>query len=156
SEPRKSRVLLRGSPAIRGISFSAQVRSLQALRLQPSNSRASGGCIRGESWHSPDTSGRSSIREECHHARRFLMLSAFRFAGILTVSFAVCGPARAQALAPAGSGVTIDKVVGNNGLARTVKYFVTGGSPRLQALVRRVEWAENQLSVIEQLQLLKL
>ena len=84
------------------------------------------------------------------------MLSAFRFAGIITVSFAVCGPARAQALAPAGSGVTIDKVVGNNGLARTVKYFVTGGSPRLQALVRRVEWAENQLSVIEQLQLLKL
>ena len=84
------------------------------------------------------------------------MLSPFRFAGIITVIFAVCGPARAQELAPAGSGVTIDKVVIENGLAHTVKYFVTGGSARLQALVRRVEWAENELSVIEQLQLLKL
>jgi hypothetical protein len=43
-----------------------------------------------------------------------------------------------------------------NGPVRTVKYIVTGGSPRLQALIRRVEWAENELSVIEQLQLLKL
>jgi hypothetical protein len=84
------------------------------------------------------------------------MRSALRFAAIITVGFAVLGPARAQAIAPAGSGVTIDKIVVDNGLAHTVKYFVTGGSPRLQALVRRVEWAENQLSVIEQLQLLKL
>jgi hypothetical protein len=84
------------------------------------------------------------------------MLSPFRFAGIITVIFAVCGPARAQPIAPAGSGVTIDKVVVDNGPAHTVKYFAKGGSPRLQALVRRVEWAENELSVIEQLQLLKL
>jgi hypothetical protein len=88
------------------------------------------------------------------------MLSPFRFAGIITVIFAVifavCGPARAQAIAPAGSGVTIDKLDIENGLAHTVKYFVKGGSPRLQALVRRVEWTENELSVIEQLQLLKL
>ncbi|HMC65052.1 MAG TPA: Tudor-knot domain-containing protein [Gemmataceae bacterium] len=84
------------------------------------------------------------------------MLSPFRFAGIITVIFAVCGPARGQAIAPAGSGVTIDKVDVYNGLAHTVKYYVKGGSPRLQALVRRVEWAENELSVIEQLQLLKL
>jgi hypothetical protein len=66
------------------------------------------------------------------------------------------GPARAQTIAPAGSGVTIHKLAIESGLAHTVKYFVTGGSPRLQALVRRVEWAENELSVIEQLQLLKL
>src|SRR6202049_2941867 len=84
------------------------------------------------------------------------MLSPFRFAGIITVIFAVCGPARAQAIAPAGSGVTIDKAVIDNGLAHTVKYFVKGGSPRLQALVRRVEWTENELSVVEQMQLLKL
>jgi hypothetical protein len=75
---------------------------------------------------------------------------------IMTVIFAVCGPARAQQIAPAGSGVTIDKVVVDNGSAHTVKYIVKGGSPRLQALVRRVEWTENELSVIEQLQLLKL
>jgi RNA binding activity-knot of a chromodomain len=84
------------------------------------------------------------------------MPSQFRFAGIVTVIFAVCGPARAQELAPAGSGVTINKVVIENGLAHTVKYFVKGGSPQLQAMVRRVEWAENELGVIEQLQLLKL
>jgi hypothetical protein len=74
----------------------------------------------------------------------------------MAVTFAVCGPARAQPIAPAGSGVTLDKVVVENGPARTVKYHITGGSPRLQALVRRIEWAENELSVIGQLQLLKL
>jgi hypothetical protein len=84
------------------------------------------------------------------------MLSPFRLAGIVIVIFAVCGPVRAQAVAAAGSGVTIHKVVIDNGPAHTVKYFVTGGSPRLQALVRRVEWAENELSVVEQLQGLKL
>jgi hypothetical protein len=84
------------------------------------------------------------------------MLSPVRFAGIVTVIFAICGPVRAQQMAPAGSGVKIDRVVIDNGLAHTVKYYVTGGSPRLQALVRRVEWAENELSVIEQLQGLKL
>jgi hypothetical protein len=84
------------------------------------------------------------------------MRSPFRFTGIIIVTFAVCGPAKSQAIAPAGSGVTIHKVVIENGSVHTVKYFVTGGSPRLQALVRRVEWAENELSVVEQLQGLKL
>jgi len=147
---------LGGSPAIRESLFFAQVRTPRALRFQPSNSSASGGCIGGESLHSHQTSGRSSIREEFHNEKGFLMLSPFRFAVILTVIFAVCGPARAEEIAPAGSGVTIDKVDIQNGLAHTVKYFVKGGSPRLQALVRRVEWAENELSVVEQLQQLKL
>ena len=84
------------------------------------------------------------------------MLSPVRFAGIITMIFAVCGPTWAQAIAPAGSGVTIDKQTIDNGSVHTVKYFVKGGSPRLQSLVRRVEWTENELSVIEQLQLLKL
>ena len=39
------------------------------------------------------------------------MLSAFRLAGILIVSLAVCGPVRAQEIAPAGSGVSIHKLV---------------------------------------------
>ena len=64
------------------------------------------------------------------------MLSRLRLAVIITVIFAVCGPARAQQIAPAGSGVTIDKVVIDNGVAHTVKYVVTGGSPQLQAVVR--------------------
>jgi hypothetical protein len=84
------------------------------------------------------------------------MRSPFRFAGIIIVIFAACGLARAEEIAPAGSGVSIDKMIVDNGPAHTVKYFVRGGSPRLEALVRRVEWAENELSVIDQLQLLKL
>ena len=84
------------------------------------------------------------------------MLPSFRFAGIITALFAVCGFAMAQELAPANSGVSIQKVAIDNEGAHTVKYYVTGGSPRFQALVRRVEWAENELSVIEQLQMLKL
>src|SRR4051812_46063816 len=110
----------------------------------------------GESGHSHDTPRRSSTREECHTEGRFLMPSPVRYAAIIAVFFAVCGATLAQPIAPAGSGVTINKVVIDNGPARTVKYYVTGGSPRLQALVRRVEWVENELSVIEQLQLLKL
>jgi hypothetical protein len=84
------------------------------------------------------------------------MLSTLRIAVIVIVSFAVCGLARAQEMAPKGTGVSINKVVIDNGPTRTVRYLVTGGSPRLQALVRRVEWAENELSVVEQLQQLKL
>jgi len=84
------------------------------------------------------------------------MSSPYRLAGIPIVLFAVCGLARAQEIAPAGSGVSINKVVVDSGLTHTVKYYVTGGSPRLQALVRRVEWVENELSVIEQMQRLKL
>jgi hypothetical protein len=84
------------------------------------------------------------------------MRSSFRFAGIIIVIFAVCGTARAQAIAPAGSGVTIRKVDVYNGPAHTVRYLVAGGSPQLQALVRRVEWAENELNVVEQLQRLKM
>src|SRR5580692_10832101 len=84
------------------------------------------------------------------------MLPSFRYAGIITAIFAVCGSATAQELAPANSGVSIQKLAVDNGGVQTVKYYVTGGSPRLQALVRRVEWAENELSVIEQLQGLKL
>ena len=84
------------------------------------------------------------------------MLSPFRLAGIITVLFAVCGPAGTQEIAPPGSGVSVYKVAIDSGFSHSVKYYVKGGSPRLQALVRRVEWAENELTVVEQLQQLKL
>jgi hypothetical protein len=84
------------------------------------------------------------------------MRTPFRFAAVIIAITIVSGLAKAQAIAPPGSGVIISKQVIDNGLSHTVKYFVTGASPRLQALVRRVEWAENELSVVEQLQLLKL
>jgi hypothetical protein len=66
------------------------------------------------------------------------------------------GPAARADDPPAGSGVSIRKVTVYSGLTQSAKYIVTGGSPRLQALVRRLEWAENELGVVEQLQLLKL
>jgi hypothetical protein len=74
------------------------------------------------------------------------------------MAFAACGTLRAQApsVAPAGPAVAVNKMVIHNGPVETVKYIVTGGSPRLQALVRRVEWTENELRVVEQMQLLKL
>ena len=84
------------------------------------------------------------------------MPSPFRFAAIIIATVAVCGSVRTQELAPPGSAVSINKITIHGPFSQTVKYYVTGGSPRLQALVRRVEWAENELSVIEQLQLLKL
>src|SRR5262249_8407399 len=130
--------------------------SRRAIRFKPSNSIATGGCTGGESWHFHHTLGRSSIREGSHNERRFRMLSPFRVAGIILVIFAVCGLARAQELAPPGSDVSVHEIVSENGYSHYVKYYVKGGSPRLQALVRRVEWTENELSVVEQLQLLKL
>ena len=84
------------------------------------------------------------------------MFAPVRCAGILTLIVAAGGPAGAQNLAPPGTGVTVHKVAVTTPHSRTVKYYVTGGSPRLQALVRRVEWAENELNVVEQLQLLRL
>jgi len=83
------------------------------------------------------------------------MLPQFRVTGLIVAILVVCGPARAQELAPPGSDVSIHKVVIQGASTQTVKYFVKGGSPKLQALIRRVEWTENELSVIEQLQLLK-
>ena len=85
------------------------------------------------------------------------MPSPFRMAAVAALFLSVVvEPARSQELAPPGSGVSIQKLVIQSAFSHTVKYYVKGGSPRLQALVRRVEWAENELTVIEQLQLLKL
>lgn len=87
---------------------------------------------------------------------RSTAIRATFLAGIFTVSGPAGGPARTQELAPKGSGVSIHKIVIDSGSSRTVRYTVQGGSPRLQALVRRVEWAENELSLMDQLQGLKL
>lgn len=67
-------------------------------------------------------------------------------------------PARVRGddLAPPPKRPTVHKVVIENGLAHTVKYFVEGGSPRLHAMYRILQWAENEVVVVEQLQLLKL
>src|SRR5262249_9058297 len=85
-----------------------------------------------------------------------ILRRAFILAAINSMLFAVCGPARAQELAPAGTGVSVHKLSIDSAFSHTVKYIVTGGSTQLKALVRRVEWAENEVTVVEQLQLLKL
>jgi hypothetical protein len=85
------------------------------------------------------------------------MLSPFRMAAVAALFLSVdVESARSQELAPPGSAVSIQKLVIDTAFSHTVRYTVKGGSPRLQALVRRVEWTENELSVVEQLQLLKL
>lgn len=84
------------------------------------------------------------------------MLSPFRLAATMIAIFTVCGPAKSQELAPPGTGVSIYKLSIDSGFSHTVKYTVKGGSPKLQALVRRLEWAENEISIVEQMQLLKL
>jgi hypothetical protein len=44
----------------------------------------------------------------------------------------------------------------NNGPVMTVYYFVNGGTPRLRALYRTLQWAENEVTLVEHLQQLKL
>src|SRR5262249_41614626 len=139
SNPSSARLDLMGAE---NLLFCASSRAA-SVKISVQQSSIGGGCI-GGSWHFNDSSGRASIQEECHHVRRFLMLSLYRFAGIIAV-LAVCGTARSQELAPPGSGVSVHKMVIQNTVYHTVRYTVTGGSPRLQALVRRVEWTENEL-----------
>jgi hypothetical protein len=86
------------------------------------------------------------------------MPSASRFAEktVLFLAALVVGPAWAQGdRAPPVPGLKIHKVIIENGLSHTIKYFVEGGSPRLQAMFRTLQWAENEVTLIEQLQLLK-
>src|SRR5437870_12795252 len=71
--------------------------------------------------------------------KRFQMPSPFRCAAIIIATVAVCGSARSQELAPPGSAVSINKITIHGPFSQTVKYYVTGGSSRLQALVRRSE-----------------
>src|SRR5262249_28276402 len=126
-----------------------------SVHISASSSSASGKCtgVRVGSHTTPRVILRSGMITT---TRGKPMLSPCRLAGIAAVIFAVCGPAKAQELAPAESGVSVTKLSIDSGGTHTVRYTVTNGSPRLQALVRRVEWAENELSVIEQLQMLKL
>src|SRR5262245_410173 len=64
----------------------------------------------GESWHSHHNSRHYLIRDECQHERGVRVLSSFRLAGLIIALLAICGPARAQELAPAGRGVSVHKL----------------------------------------------
>ena len=103
-----------------------------------------------------ELSGRFPTLGECHNQRGCLMPSPFRMAAVAALFLSVVvGPARSQELAPPGSGVSIYKQVIDSAFSHTVKYYVKGGSPRLQALVRKLQWAENEVAVVEQLQVLR-
>ncbi len=82
------------------------------------------------------------------------MLAAFYVAGPVHAAEANAppvAPAPAAAQAPKVNKMTIEV----NGVS-TVYYTVQYGSPRLQVVYRTLQYAENEMTVVEQLQQLKL
>jgi hypothetical protein len=73
----------------------------------------------------------------------------------LLVTLQIATPSRADDNAakprPQVSKMTID-----NAGAKTVYYSVTNGTPRLNALYSKLEFAENEVTIVKQLQLLRL
>ena len=50
----------------------------------------------------------------------------------------------------------VSKMTVDNGGAKTVYYSVTNGTPRLNALYNKLEFAENEVTIVKQLQQLRL
>jgi hypothetical protein len=74
-------------------------------------------------------------------------------AAVLTALVLATGPLAAQEARPAPQ---IHKLTIYNGNTRTVTYSVQNGSPRLRARVRALQYAENEVMLVEQLQQLKM
>jgi hypothetical protein len=70
---------------------------------------------------------------------------------IVTPSWADDVSGKSAPQTPVVSKMTVD-----NGGAKTVYYTVTNGTPRLNALYRKLEYAENEVTIVQQLQLLRL
>jgi hypothetical protein len=85
--------------------------------------------------------------------RSKLLSFGFVLALLATLQFAT--PSRADDNAskprPQVSKLTVD-----NGGAKTVYYSVTNGTPRLNALYNKLEFAENEVTIVKQLQQLRL
>jgi hypothetical protein len=75
-------------------------------------------------------------------------------AALVTVLF-LAGTAGAQETAPPATVPQIHKMTIMNGAVPTVSYSVQGGSPHLQALVKTLEFTENELTLTTQLQKLR-
>jgi hypothetical protein len=72
---------------------------------------------------------------------------------LATLQFAI--PSRADDNA-ANPRPKVSKMTIDNGGAKTVYYSVTNGTPRLNALYSKLEFAENEVTIVKQLQLLRL
>ncbi len=77
-----------------------------------------------------------------------------RAAGVLALVVLGAGPLAAQEAKPAAPPAR--KLEIWNGPLRTVYYSLPEGSPHRQALYRILQWAENEVALVEQLQQLKL
>jgi hypothetical protein len=68
------------------------------------------------------------------------------------------GTAGAQETSPAAPAAVpqVHKMTIYNGLVPTVRYFVQGGSPHLQALCQTLQFTENELTLTKELQKLRL
>src|SRR5205085_1652184 len=64
-------------------------------------------------------------------------------------------PAATQEPKPPTSSSPIHKLTVYNGDVPVVSYTTTSDSPRLQALCRILQWAENEVTLVDQLQRLK-
>jgi hypothetical protein len=85
--------------------------------------------------------------------RSKLLSFAFALALLATLQFAT--PSRADDNA-AKPRPTVSKMTVDNAGAKTVYYSVTNGTPRLNALYSKLEFAENEVTIVKQLQLLRL
>lgn len=75
----------------------------------------------------------------------------------LVAALVLSGPAaNAQEPGCAAAGPPVQKLVIYNQSTPTVYYSTTSDSPRLQALCRTLQWAENEVALVGELQRLKL
>jgi hypothetical protein len=102
------------------------------------------------------------VRQIPQNARGDLMHPASarlgRAATLLTAFLLTAGPLAAQDAKPAAPAPprTANKLEIWSGPMRRVYYSVPNGSPHVQALYRRLQWAENEVTIVEQLQQLKM
>ena len=75
---------------------------------------------------------------------------------ILLATLLSVGAACAQEVRPAGSPPHVHKLTVMNGSLPTVSYFVQRGSPHQQALYRSLQFTENELTLTEEVQRLRM
>ena len=85
--------------------------------------------------------------------RSKLLSFAFALALLATLQFATPSRADDNAAKPRPQ---VSKLTVDNGGAKTVYYSVTNGTPRLNALYNKLEFAENEVTIVKQLQQLRL
>lgn len=75
---------------------------------------------------------------------------------VLLVTLLSVGAAGAQEVRPGDPALHVHQLTITNGSVPTVAYFVQGGSPHQQALYRSLQFTENELTVVEEVQRLRM